>query len=464
MSFGHPGTEPGHYAWGRLERLAGSRPVRATGEAAFAAFALALLLTTIDRASSTSLDAPSARWIRKILSGYLPDLVFTGGRLFADGCVGSPWRYAWVAGFALMLILVARSTALRHAALGVVSMVTWGGALGAGLYAMQLRPLSSLSLGWAVVLAPAGALVSSYRGPSGGTLRRLGALLLVVASAVQILLASRFETARAARLVRPERWFVHEPAYDLVVAGTPPVLAFSDQHQLRAVRAPYGPPGSPSDVVLDQVYAERLIPSDDPDSFYLAISSGGARRFTMHDTVQATQYEAPMRMHVASVAEDSVGRNLIVLNEWNGHGAVFRLDVPAEFRPFEVSSKTWPVPWLTTDAPNRVGYVSFMLADGRLRVFDLDTLHLRAERLEIERRIPLAPGTRDVVFDPVLKQVFVNTYPYGLLFRIDARDGRVLETGSCGWRCRSLYVDAGHRTLWAAALEGISRFPLDAPL
>jgi len=71
-----------------------------------------------------------------------------------------------------------------------------------------------------------------------------------------------------------------------------------------------------------------------------------------------------------------------------------------------------------------------------------------AQTLAPRSRTPRAFGARSI--DEAKRQLFVSTYPFGDLFRIDARTGRVLETGACGWRCRNLFFDARKRTLWAA--------------
>jgi hypothetical protein len=478
------------------------------GEAAFAGSAFTAALTTVDTVmSGLHPFAPAQRWGTQILVGFWPRLMtgsillfvrFAGERTFVSivQLLMSPLFWMVVPPLLLGLAYFFPPRGAIRAALHVtIAMLTVLVTVVVTLYAGALHPAATLISQWGLVaLVAACAWASSLR----RALRRVGAPVLVICQSAFIAATVAASARRGARLTLEDRRFIPDPAYDVVIAGDPPSLAFTNQEQLRLIRAPYGPPGATSEEMLDGVQTERLFPADDVKSFYLATSAHGVRRVSLGDEPQIVSFVTDNSRWSVALAEDPPRRRLFVLNEWDGTGSIFPLDAPGQARPIRISDCQWPIPWITADPASRRAYVTSPVADGRLRILDLETLEFVNERpgfflyksaidperrllwatrpvpgelmgidtatLEVRARIPLAWGTRSVAFDPARNQIFVNTYPYGVLFRVDGTTGRVLEVGGCGFRCRSLYMDLSHRTLWAASLEGIYRFPLDQPI
>lgn len=471
------------------------------GETAFfgIAFATALSVAQIVVARVEPLAPPTERWIRTILAGYVPGVLFFAGHTLLP-IIARPAPLAVIAAL-LVLLFWGRLRAARAVVHCALALFTWHAASCAALYAATLDPAGVLPFTAALVAVVALRAIMERRGlglgrsPSARALRRLGgpAAAALGVGVVASTLAGQEREARSR--TREDLRFAPDAAYDAIVVGAPPALVFTNQEEARIARAPYADDYAGSEPLIPGIYAERLIPSADPGVFYLAISAGGVRRISLAPKLEVTTFEASESLWTASLAEDPVAARLFVLNEWEGRGSIFSLDGREGTRAIDLSSHTWTVPWITVDASSRRAYVTSMLDDGGLRLLDLDTLEVRRsnarmflyqsvvdhergllwatrplpgeivgvdlDTLEVRVRIPLAPGTRDVVFDPERRQLFVNTYPFGDLFRIDAATDSVLEVSGCGWRCRSLYLDAPRRTLWAASLGGIYRFPVD---
>jgi hypothetical protein len=427
--------------------------------AALAAFATAAALTLLDD-----------DWTRTVLAGYLPRPLWSVVH----------HRWIWLAAALSMVALTrtgARPWVLRGARWLAAAAAAWATS-GLVLAAHELAQPRRFHL-LAIAICAAAFF---FR-------KRWAVVPLVVCDLLFVVIAWR---AHVADVKKAPAAFSSAPAYDVRIAGG--ALYFTDQEHLWQIAAPYSPAPSPPQMVELRTpgMPERMIAGD--DALFVAVSAGGALR--IGDGTRRA-FQADEVLNAAWLSLDPARRRLFVLAEWSGLFAAFPLDggAPAWLQVFDAR---WPWPSLYCDVAARRGYATSAFLDGSLAVIDLDTLQIIDRRprqffyvsagdpdhhllwavralpgelvavdertLEIRRRVPLRTGARGLAFDSHARQLFVSTYPFGDLFRVDADSGRVLEAGACGWRCRSLFFDEDRRTLWAASQEGIFRFRVDEPL
>lgn len=463
---------------------------------AAAAYVLSSLLALADAlATSDSSDSPPRAAALFLLGRALP-LAFMTPYLACGREMGAPLQLAVLS---VLIVLTAWALAGTARAFSATRVIT------AGLVSIPLATVIVAARLTTCLGASASTLVASFVPLAPWLLQRALrtrhglevptlVLLLAVDPAIMIFGALRVEGSSGATV-----W--PDYAYDVATWRDGSELLVTDQTvALRVSDLAARPTVTPIPGTLHVGMPERITSGASQDEVFVAVSSRGALRLRAgpDGDIGITQYEDVRAQHSAALVFDPIADRLVVLNEWGGTGAAFSVSAPDPPRGLALFDAPWPVPYVSIDADSRRGWASSALIDGSVARIDLDTLEVLyrrdglfayatlydAERevlwalrgitgellaldpdtLEIDSRLELEAGLRRMVLEPRRGHLIINAYPSGRLFRVDPHGLRVLEVGHCGWRCRSLWVDPAHDTLWTASSDGVSRFELGARL
>jgi hypothetical protein len=487
MSEPHAVSEPN--LAGRLREL-----VAAGQLGLIAAASLAFLVGVADLAlDAVMIDPPSIRWLSWMVAGLAPQLLL---HMIAGLDSSSLPTFAYLP-TALVLALL-RPAKLRR--IGQVAFVTPLAvlALAGGSVGFLTRGGPLVLVGVMLVI---GAWLAVRRWPVHA--RRIAGAsafaFCLTSTALYFVLDITMARARSAAHSLEHRRVVEARAYDVHPLPDGPSgeerVVFSTQGELFELTRGSSTVVRPLEWAGQSFY-ERFTDSPIPGRPFVSDPGHGVLWLGL-ELANATETSDPWASHPAALIHDHTRNWLIVANEWSGRLLIQSSLDGSAVATLDVSPHLMTVPWLALDGDRL--FVTSMLGDGDLRVLTLDghwqeqarvrnlfayqtlvdhahgvlwtarptsgeLLRLDLDSLEVRGRTRLAVGLRDIVYDPVRDELFVNAYPSGELFRIAAATGEPLERGSCGWRCRSLAIEPRHRVLWAASHDGIFRLPLDEPL
>ena len=298
----------------------------------------------------------------------------------------------------------------------------------------------------------------------------------------------------------PER-FASRSAYDVHVAGDPPVLIWTDTEEIHVETAPYGRVHD-SYVLSGGTHRtpQRVFSSTDGVDIQMQSSVGWWKQPPSgehYEQEPAVRYSHDVLQDGSPSAfvEDPLTERVFVISQWGSRYVVMdrasgKTEATGRVSPAFVGFWQFSPP-----QASRTIRLSSAIGDGGIYELNLDSMTLKpigsalylyetavdperrifwgarpltgevvgadADSLAVRYRIRTGFGSRDLQRDPRTGTLYTCTLA-GEVFRIDATSLTPSKVAWCGRLCRNLFLDVRRDALWAATDDGICRYSLEA--